>query len=435
MAFTKKIWVNVPDPSNPPSIPEGQAALARFDAENMNRIEEGLEEACKLVPISRGGTGAKTESGAANSLKVKSIGSGIAIKENDDLNAYTTLGNYVCSLVATASTLKNCPVSGAFVMTVGYATGDSTYLYQEIIRASTGTQYYRSYVASTATWSAWQAAYSTSNKPTAEDVGALSKTIVINNQDILEITKDGLYYSTRSINVPTSEAAGYVRVQTNAYSDYRVVYWRPYNSTTEYANVFKNGTWLGWNGILTDKGGTLTNHLEFNNLNAFQVLRKGRTIGDVNHYVVLGTSSNGASTIEHYTGDVLDGRLELMNVAGNTAALILRENSGGKQKALFGEHNKPSGSYIGNGSDTKRTINVGGVGSILGVWCLKAGTSGAMNIFGYVHPAGMTMCPTEGSDVVSYTDKYISFKDGILTISTASMHVNQNGIEYYYQVL
>lgn len=49
MAFTKKIWVNVPDPSNPPSIPEGQDELARFDADNMNRIEEGIEEAFDRV--------------------------------------------------------------------------------------------------------------------------------------------------------------------------------------------------------------------------------------------------------------------------------------------------------------------------------------------------------------------------------------------------
>lgn len=45
MAFEKKIWVNVPDPSNPPSVPEGQDALARFDADNMNRIEEGIKDA------------------------------------------------------------------------------------------------------------------------------------------------------------------------------------------------------------------------------------------------------------------------------------------------------------------------------------------------------------------------------------------------------
>lgn len=42
MSFEKKVWVNVPDPNNPPEIPEGQDALARFDADNMNRIEDGI---------------------------------------------------------------------------------------------------------------------------------------------------------------------------------------------------------------------------------------------------------------------------------------------------------------------------------------------------------------------------------------------------------
>ena len=49
MPFTKKTWVNVPDASNLPSIPEGQDSLARFDAENMNRIEDGVEEVLTLI--------------------------------------------------------------------------------------------------------------------------------------------------------------------------------------------------------------------------------------------------------------------------------------------------------------------------------------------------------------------------------------------------
>ena len=49
MAYIKKTWVNVPNPSNPPSIPDGQDALARFDAENMNRIEDGIEKSVAHV--------------------------------------------------------------------------------------------------------------------------------------------------------------------------------------------------------------------------------------------------------------------------------------------------------------------------------------------------------------------------------------------------
>lgn len=108
----------------------------------------------------------------ANSLLVKSIGVGTNIPENSDLDSYTTIGNYVCSLTATALSLSNCPSRGAFTMTVGYATGSSAYLYQEITHFSTGVKYYRTYTASTAEWSDWRTTYSTSNKPTPSEIGA-----------------------------------------------------------------------------------------------------------------------------------------------------------------------------------------------------------------------------------------------------------------------
>lgn len=314
MAFKKKTWVNVPDPSNPPSIPEGQDALARFDAENMNRIEDGVEEALSLtpedigavalhdnvvvgtrtnhssdggirfgirytedgipvvgmgtqrgsnsliltsgcdytnyaketelgqrgyyfpvqldesntsypvaikisnqdgkayivrasngrkyyskneiipmsehellhtgnastlvpkaienLPISKGGTGGTKDSEAANNLKVKSIGGGIEVTQNADLNSYITVGNYVCSQSSVAQTLINCPILRAFIMTVGYAHGGSAYISQEITQFDTGVKYYRFYNATSKVWSDWQSTYGTANKPMPEDIGA-----------------------------------------------------------------------------------------------------------------------------------------------------------------------------------------------------------------------------------------------------------------------
>ena len=120
------------------------------------------------------GAAASDHSHTANSLKVKSIGGGTNISENSDLNSYTTVGNYVCSLTDTALSLANCPAKGAFTMTVGYAAGSSSYLYQEITHFSTGIKYYRTYTVSTAEWSDWRTTYSTSNKPTPADIGALA---------------------------------------------------------------------------------------------------------------------------------------------------------------------------------------------------------------------------------------------------------------------
>ena len=285
MAFTKKKWVNVPDPSNLPDVPEGQDALARFDAENMNRIEEGVKEAhtsldtkapsghglgestfgssitpyydflkkgCGFyqssykegsprdinewigflqlsrgktsggetgaqiafrdispnnpqmwlkatyngtegdwvevlhtgnasnlvlnaidkLPISKGGTGGTKGYEAANNLGVKSIAGGVAVNENDDLNTYTTIGNYMCTLATTASTLSNCPIQSAFVMTVGYAHGGASYIFQEITQFNTGVKYYRVYTVSTKSWTGWQSSYGTANKPTPAEIGA-----------------------------------------------------------------------------------------------------------------------------------------------------------------------------------------------------------------------------------------------------------------------
>lgn len=74
MAFTKKTWVNVPDPSNPPSVPEGQDALARFDADNMNRIEEGISDSHAL--IKNHGLGTTTPTYYTDIVKLMSQGSG-----------------------------------------------------------------------------------------------------------------------------------------------------------------------------------------------------------------------------------------------------------------------------------------------------------------------------------------------------------------------
>lgn len=80
MAFIKKKWVNVPDPSNPPSIPEGQDALARFDADNMNRIEDGIakatEDLLKKAPAGHGLGGSSASHTGISFLDLLQEGSG-----------------------------------------------------------------------------------------------------------------------------------------------------------------------------------------------------------------------------------------------------------------------------------------------------------------------------------------------------------------------
>ena len=257
MAYTKKTWVNVPDPSKYTN--DELNSFPRYDAENMNRIEDGVEigastivldgedilsvtvngqyytrncintpvqangymrvicyndlyrtvewtrngvrskylnilkegnwlgwteivhtgnaptlvlDAITQLPIHKGGTGGKTELEALNNLKAISLGEGTPIKSGDDLDSYVSVGNYMCKLDSIAIELSNCPVKYAFRMTVGYANGEKRYLYQEITCYNTGVKYYRMCDSSTYNWNKWEITYTTSNKPTPEEIGA-----------------------------------------------------------------------------------------------------------------------------------------------------------------------------------------------------------------------------------------------------------------------
>lgn len=95
------------------------------------------------------------------------------IAANTDLNTITTPGFYHCAANATVATLANTPTGNAFYMEVGKHAG----VYQRIVEyttAGTAKIYIRNYYAGT--WSAWGREYTTWDKPTAADVGALALT-------------------------------------------------------------------------------------------------------------------------------------------------------------------------------------------------------------------------------------------------------------------
>lgn len=93
---------------------------------------------------------------------------------------------------------------------------------------------------------------------------------------------------------------------------------------------------------------------------------------------------------------------------------------------IFGEHNKPSGSYTGNGSATSRTINTGGIGSVILI--REGGKIGLFSTYGGV------VFKLSGSTIkYIYTD--VHFKDGVLTLATADGDINYSGAIYNYQVL
>lgn len=114
------------------------------------------------------------------------------------------------------------------------------------------------------------------------------------------------------------------------------------------------------------------------------------------------------------------------------SAVRLFDVVNGTQKTynIFGEHNKPSGSYTGNSSSATRTINIGGIGNILFITSPYG--------FGFVTADGgffIQATYDTTSYVVSYSSSYIKFVDGVLTIASSSSYINNSSYEYTYRVL
>ena len=109
-------------------------------------------------------------------------------------------------------------------------------------------------------------------------------------------------------------------------------------------------------------------------------------------------------------------------------ALVLRSAVNGTEKQLvvFGQHNKPNGSYIGNGSATERQINIGGLGEIL---CIRYGS-----FIGFVTQSGMWYIANDGTS--GYFDtSVVSFVNGVLTIVSNHKYLNASGFTYSFCVL
>ena len=116
----------------------------------------------------------------------------------------------------------------------------------------------------------------------------------------------------------------------------------------------------------------------------------------------------------------------VVDVNQNDEKHILRGHVKGVYCDIHHTGNKPGGSYTGNGSSARRTIDTGGIGNMLAVT--------SVNALALVTPAGAVQFNSTTSAVNYCPKTEINFTDGVLTISTASF-LNANGGIYAYQVL
>lgn len=127
------------------------------------------------VAIANGGTGATTAKGAAEALQVETLGARTLIGEGVDLDSFMDVGCYGCTSNAIAQSLTNCPSEFAFVLSVGLATGNTSYhTFQMLREYSRGVLYYRLYDEYIAAWGAW---YCIANPDWETRIAALEATI------------------------------------------------------------------------------------------------------------------------------------------------------------------------------------------------------------------------------------------------------------------
>lgn len=143
------------------SSADSAALAANKAAEDAQEVvktaNDRLLPASGALPISKGGTGGTTQSGASGSLGFPSIINGTNLTANTDLNTIIKIGSYKCTSPSTAATLGNCPTTQALKMyvenSVLYNGGD--YRTQTIIDID-GTVYTR-YTPNLGTeWSSWK---------------------------------------------------------------------------------------------------------------------------------------------------------------------------------------------------------------------------------------------------------------------------------------
>ena len=121
----------------------------------------------------------------------------------------------------------------------------------------------------------------------------------------------------------------------------------------------------------------------------------------------------------------LNLRKETINLPELFRLVVVKEGTATGYN-IFGEHNKPSGSYTGNGSATSRTIATGGIGNAILIWgnscvCLAC-------------PLGCFYF-AQSTSYKDYMQTDVTFESGVLTIASTSVYANTSGVTYKYQVL
>jgi hypothetical protein len=197
---------------------------------------------------------------------------------------------------------------------------------------------------------------------------------------------------------------------------------------TDFNDAFKNIE----NKALSKSGDSMNGDLSIGKLYPTITLNdsggKGAQtfIQNANHITWL-TTRNNIGDNGNYRG-IIVGDSEGYTNLKNAAKAVEKTNGGAVQYYnLYGEHNKPIGTYTGNGSAASRTIDTGGIGHVALIF--TANNMWVVNKFNAVlfHIAGESMRYYSGDE--------LQFIDGKIIMAVADDRMNVSGAVYAYQVL
>ena len=136
---------------------------------------------------------------------------------------------------------------------------------------------------------------------------------------------------------------------------------------------------------------------------------------------------------EHFISQI---GISCIDVEGAITRMFLRDKYAKSSNSSFKEwtevlttanHNKPYGTYTGNGSATERQITVGGTGKILAIY------NGEQ--IGLVYSQGAIVFNVNNGTVANYTGNKVKFNGGILTLAISDFMFNGNGSTINYILL
>jgi len=196
-----------------------------------------------------------------------------------------------------------------------------------------------------------------------------------------------------------------------------------YDSESGYS-ITNFATTYNFNGYLPLTGGTLTGTTNITLADGNPIFYLERSNLDRRLWLEVGI--NGHVYVS--ARDVANENLTMFVIHPQTTELAYRVKIQNRVDGtstnynIFGQHNKPTGSYIGNGDATSRTIDVGGIGCVLYV----------VTVNGWALVSGGGAVVMDYSGVTRLSFDSVHFQSGVLTIATDNYIINNADTTVYY---